>query len=479
MSAAGPCFLGLDLGTGGVRGLVVDAAGVIVAESRVELAREQTADPGRAGWSEQDPADWEVALWAALDGLVSRLDAPEDVVALAVDSTSGTVLAMDGASGEVRSPALLYNDRRAGAEALQCSEVLGSAISATFGLPKILWLLRHADLPAGVRFVHAADYLNELLVGRPVATDFTNAMKSGVDLEVLAWPEEIERLGLSRGQLPEICRPAEELGLVAGPVAERLGLRPGTRVFAGATDSNAAFYGSGAGEVGEWCNTIGTTFALKGIASSRLHDPRGRLYCHRHPDLAWLPGGASNCGGEVLKHYFGGEDLAALDHAARERGTTEHLVFPLVRTGERLPFVGDEIEGFVLGDRDDRVGFYLGCLEGVAFVERLVLEVLAELGAPVGGVIHATGGGAKSATWLQVRADILQRELRVPACPESAFGAAVLAAAGHLGQSVGATSRQLVQIVDTHRPTADAERRDYYEKKYARFREECRQRGYE
>ena len=78
-----------------------------------------------------------------------------------------------------------------------------------------------------------------------------------------------------------------------------------------------------------------------------------------------------------------------------------------------------------------------------------------------------------------MRADLLQRELRVPACPESAFGAAVLAAAGHLGQSVGATSRQLVQIVETHRPTSDAERIKYYEEKYARFREECRQRGYD
>jgi sugar (pentulose or hexulose) kinase len=470
-----PHYLGIDLGTGGVRCLLVDGRGSVVSESRCDLESENTADRERASYSEQSPEHWNKALNHAL----LHLDHLEKVVAIAVDSTSGTVLPVDASTGVPLHNALLYNDRRSGQEASRCTEVLGETISPTFGLPKILWMKNHLDLPERTRFLHAADYFNEQLTGTAVATDFTNAMKSGVDLDTLAWPEAIESvLGLPLSQLPEVRKPGDLLGLIDPGIAARFKISPSARVFAGATDSNAAFYASGAGKVGEWCHTIGTTFALKGISSQKIDDPQSRIYNHRHPDGHWLPGGASNCGGEILKQHFSGKDLARLDRAARERSTTDHLVYPLARRGDRLPFSGEEIDGFIVGDGEDEVGLYLGCLEGVAFIERLTIELLEELGATVGQTIFATGGGAKSDLWLQIRANVTGRTMAVPKSPESAYGAAILAAAGHLGQSVGETSRQMVRLEKKILPNQDPDLTTYYESKYERFKAECSKRKF-
>lgn len=473
MNTSTPLFLGIDLGTGGVRCLLVDSEGNVHSESRSDLESENVADATHPDRSEQSSIDWV----AALDSALQLLEHRERIVAIAVDSTSGTVLPVDRATGEPLSNAILYNDRRAVAEADRCTEVLGQSISPTFGLPKILWLQKNLVHPRDTRYLHAADYLNEQLRGCEVATDFTNAMKSGANLDTLDWPDAIgSELGLPQSTLPRIVRPGEPLGHVSPNIAAQYRIPETAMIYAGATDSNAAFYASGAGGVGEWCHTLGTTLAIKGISDSKLHDPGGRLYNHRHPDGHWLPGGASNCGGEILKQRFAGQDLTALDEAARARSQTEHIVYPLARKGDRLPFAGDQIHGFVLGDEEDSIGCYLGCLEGVALVERLTIEMLEELGAPVGECIFATGGGARSDLWLQIRAEVTQRTMVVPACPESAFGAAILAAAGFLNQSVGETSRQMVRLEKRVTPTGDPAGIAYYEKKYTQLRKECDQR---
>ena len=145
------------------------------------------------------------------------------------------------------------------------------------------------------------------------------------------------------------------------------------------------------------------------------------------------------------------------------------MIYPSVRTGERLPFSSSSFAPFLEGDQSDEVGVFLGCLEGVAFVEALVYELLESLGAAVGDTIYATGGAAKSRLGLQVRADLLQKTLCVPSHPNSAMGAAILAAAGFLDRPVGQLSRQLVTIETTVDPRPSSSLQD----RLAKFRQRC------
>jgi sugar (pentulose or hexulose) kinase len=399
----------------------------------------------------------------------------ELIAGIAVDSTSGTVLAVDPA-GVPTSTALMHNDVRATAEAADCTEALGKPISPTFGLAKMLWLKRNGQVKPGGRFLHATDFINEWLCGKPVPTDFANAMKSGVCLLSLDWPEDMDGTGVLRSELPEVRAPGEQIGWLDPNLAERWGLRSGLPVFAGTTDSNAGFYASGASKPGEWSSTLGTTLAVKGIATDPVADDLGRIYNHRHPDLHWLPGGASNAGGEMLRRWFDTASFDDLNHQAAALGQTDHLVYPSVRRGERLPFADSNFEPFVIGDRDDRPGFYLGALEGLAFVERWTYEVLRELGTQVKPIIYATGGGTKSDAWLQIRADVMDCEIRVPARAESAMGSAILAARGGTGQTVAETSAKMVQIDRRITARKDAALRAYYDEKYAAFVAACKER---
>ncbi|MFT5128322.1 MAG: sugar (pentulose or hexulose) kinase [Rhodothermales bacterium] len=450
-------YVGIDLGTGGVRILAVNEEGKVLA--RADHMLEQVNRAFTDGHSEQDPGEWMEALDHAFEQLFGELGG-QAIDAMAVTSTSGTVLPVDEA-GWPLAPAIMHNDVRAREEATE----LG--MSPTFSLPKIVWMQRHLTLPDDVRFLHATDFVNCYLSG-PGPTDFTNAMKTGVDLETLDWPADFA----IRDLLPAVVRPGTRIGQLHEAHGYRWNI-PGIPILcAGATDSNAGFYASGACNIGDWSTTIGTTLAVKGICEVRIHDLEGRIYCHRHPDLAWLPGGACNAGGEILRKYFPDADFASLDRLAEERGPSDHIVYPLARKGERLPVVNPDAEGFVEGDLGDTVGLYGGCLQGVAFTERWIYELLAELGADTSGCVATTGGGARSDYWLQLRADILQREVIVPAEPECAFGAAILAAAGHRHERVAESATRMVRTAKRFSPRAEVD----WDSRYATFRALCEKR---
>ena len=442
--------------------MLVEEDGTIRAESSCALQNLNVATVEHG--SEQDPADWIVALESALDELFAE-PFHREVEAIAVDSTSGTVLPVNDA-GDPLGMAFLYNDMRAQVEAEECASVFSGSCSPTFSLPKILWMRKHLDLADDCLFLHATDFVNAWLIGTSeVPTDFTNAMKSGVDLETNTWSTAMPAL-----RLPEVVAPGQTIGVLSERWCKRWQLRTGIVVVSGATDSNAAFYASGAAEPGDWSTTIGTTLAIKGLSEDQLHDPEARIYCHKHPDGAWLPGGASNAGGEILRARFAGR-MDELEDVAGERTATEHLIYPSPRTGERLPFSSSEFRPFCEGDPSDEVGYFLGCLEGVACVEAMVFGLLESLGGVVGDTVFATGGAASSALGLQIRADLLQKLLVVPAHPNSAMGAAILAAAGYLEKPVGELSRQLTLMQRAVEP--NPERADYYQERLALFKQHC------
>ncbi|MFI6698536.1 FGGY-family carbohydrate kinase [Streptomyces sp. NPDC050509] len=431
----GDVWIGIDLGTQSVRALAVTDDGQVVGRGSAPLTGHRERDR-----HEQLPADWWSGVRDALRGTL-RTVAATRVRGLSVCGTSGTVL-LTGPDGAPLTPALMYDDGRAGAEAVRAQEAgadvwrsMGHRIQPSWALAKLLWLTGAGAEPGtalrGARVCHQADFVTARLVGHPVPTDTSHALKTGYDLSTRSWPVAVhDRLGLAELDFPAAVLPGTPLGTVCAEAAEATGLAVSTPVVAGMTDGCAAQLGSGAWDIGQWNTVLGTTLVLKGVTAAPLHDPAGVLYSHLSPDGHWLPGGASSVGAGALTRAFPGADLAHLDRLAAHREPAGAVAYPLVSHGERFPFLAADAEPFVLGTPRDDADHYASLLQGVALVERLCLAYVGQLGAPVDRAVTFTGGATRSAYWNQLRADILGRRATVPAQTDSALGMAVLAAHG-------------------------------------------------
>lgn len=473
-------WLGIDLGTQSARVLAVAGDGSVLARSGVALTSQR--DEGR---HEQRPEDWWSAVVRAAQVVTREIDGRQ-VGAVSVCGTSGTVLFVESTADEPArpvTPALMYDDGRAAEYAVRASEqpapgwaAGGARPQASWGLAKALWLLEHADVPSTARLAHQVDLVTSRLVGTPVATDWSNALKSGVDLTTGDWPREtLASLGLPAERLPDVVAPGTVLGEVRRATAELTGIPEGTPVAAGLTDGCAAQVSAGALSSGAWNFVLGTTLVLKGTTPEPLVDPSGAVYSHRAPDGTWWPGGASSAGAGALNREFAGRDLAALDAAAAEREPAGCLTYPLVGNGERFPFVRPDASPFTVGEPRDEIDSYAAILQGVAFLERLCLDHVRSLGAPVTPPVSLTGGAANSAYWCQLQADVLGCEVVVPGVADSAFGMALVAASTGY-PDLRAAAAAMVRIRDRYAPRDGAA--DRFESAYQAWRSELVRRGW-
>ncbi|GLF93686.1 carbohydrate kinase [Streptomyces yaizuensis] len=411
--------MGIDLGTQSVRALLAAADGTITGGGSAPLAGRR-AGPRH----EQSPADW----WTAVRTAVRQaLDGGERPRAVAVCSTSGTVLLADD-DGRPRTPAVMYDDGRAPGR----------------GPGRALLLQR--EYGHG-RILHQADLITARLAGRVLPTDSSHALKTGYDPERGAWSDP------SVPGLPAVVRPGTLIGEVDRAAAEETGLPAGTPIVAGMTDGCAAQIASGALAVGSWNSVLGTTLVLKGVTTAPPRDPDGVVYSHLSPDGHWLPGGASNTGGGALTAAFPGADPAALDEGARAHEPAGAVAYPLGGRGERFPFAAPDATAFLLGTPASAADHWAALLQGVAFVERLCLDHLDLIGAAADGPLTFTGGAVRSAYWTRLRAEVLGREVRIPAVSEPALGMAVLAALGTgAAPTLAEAAARMVRIRETVRP---------------------------
>jgi len=299
-------FLGIDLGTTGIRAILTDERGTIlsVQTAGIEGSLVKTADT-RA--SEQDPHCWEIALFTVLKKIFTE-ERDYQLKAVTVDSTSGTIIPIDKHCRPLYN-ALLHNDVRAQEESRYICESTGLKVKPSFALSKILWLKKNKPdiFTKTFKFIHAADFLKGLLTGDFETTDFSNAVKTGYDLAQYKWPISISTvLGLPPDKFPKVVKTGEIFGELRLKLREELHLTEKVQVVAGATDSTTSFYSSGAEKIGDWNTTLGTVLGIRGISTEFIEDPEGLLYAHRHPEGYWLPGAASNTGGEALRLFFAG-----------------------------------------------------------------------------------------------------------------------------------------------------------------------------
>lgn len=476
-------LVGLDLGTQGVRALATDVYGKVRCQKETVFDETNDAQPP---YREQNPLVWVKAVKNVLSALISELrslgEQLDDMV-IAVDGTSGTIVPVDRNDKPLMN-GILYNDPRATEEAQlvqkqgkDIADKLGYQFGASFSLPRMLWIRRHMPkiFEKTACFLHQADYIVGYLTGNFRITDYSNALKSGFDLFEQKWPAFIENLGIMLAQLPEVETPGTCIGTIREAVARETGLPRNTRIALGATDGYAAAVASGAVAPGEFNSTIGSTLIIKGVTKQLIKDPLGRVYCHRHPQGYWMPGGAGNTGGLAL-NAFGKENFNDLNRMVSVLSPTGALVYPLTGTGERFPFVSPTATGFAVNVPEDAKVLYAATMEGVGYVERLSYEMLQSLGCEVGPSIAISGGAVKSPEWSQLRANILRKTLVQPRHPDSAMGSAIIAGTDLCGRELIVAAREMVHTEREFEP--QEENKNQYETLYMAFCEECKERGY-
>jgi sugar (pentulose or hexulose) kinase len=475
--------IGVDLGTQGARVFAVQPDGMVAAQASAQLQLASQSLP--AGWIEQDAEAWWLAVCACLRQVTASLPAGVRVAGISVDSTSGTIVPVDG-QGQPLCAALMYNDQRSEGQVVAVQRAgaelqtrLGYAFGSSFGLPKITWFQQaRPQIFAQARwFLHAADFIAGRLSGEMGVSDSSNALKTGYDLLALAWPAFIEsELGIPLERLPRVVLPGQALGAVCAQASQQTGLCAGVAIYAGATDGTAAQFASGAAQPGDWNSTLGTTLVLKGIARELHPDPRGVIYSHRHPEGFWLPGGASNTGSDWVSRDHAGQAIEELDRQAEGVFPSALVRYPLAKQGERFPFLHAGAQGFTLGPAHTAIEGYAAGIEGMALVERLSYAVLQSLGLEVGERVYITGGGTRSPLWTRIRASVLGKTLVQPEVTETAFGTALLAAAGCWYGNLSQASAAMVKIRQSVEPEAGLQAR--YDEKYQAFLAGLCQRGY-
>jgi xylulokinase len=445
-SRSEPIFLGIDVGTGGVRSLAVDPAGRVLAQATME----HPLYTPRPGWTEQDPADW----WTgAVQGLRSILEAlgprRRDIAAIGLTGQMHGSVFLDE-SGVVVGPALLWNDQRTalecvaitervGAERLLC--IAGNPALTGFTAPKILWLRKHAPTQFArvARVLLPKDYLRFRLTG-DYATDVSDA--SGtllLDVARRRWSEEIlAAVDLPMSLLPLLYEGTEITGTVSAEAAGVTGLPVGLPVVAGGGDQAAGAIGLGLIDEGSVSCSLGTSGVVFAVTNRPAVHHRGLLhvFCHAVPDRWHVMGVMLSAGGSLRWHRQAyGERLSYEELTAEARLVppgADGLLFLPYLAGERTPHADPTARGAFVGLtlHHKRGHLTRAVLEGVAFGLADSLDLVRGIGVDA-HEIRVSGGGARSSLWLHIIAAALGTPLRLMAVDEGpAFGAALLAAVG-------------------------------------------------
>lgn len=429
-----PLFLGIDIGTSGVRGSVINAQAEELFSCRTELEPAEI----KAGRVEQDPLIWQDATFKIIKELSEQLNLisnSKNIVALAIDGTSGTVLVCDEV-GTPLAPALMYNDQSCTEQAARISQIAPpdcGAHGASSSLAKAMYLLeRHPE----ARFTcHQADWVAARLTGKYGISDENNCLKLGYNSPENSWPKWLNKLDLNTDAFPAVLKPGSFMANIKAEIANELGLPEHCQIIAGTTDSIAAFIATGANKLGDAVTSLGSTLVLKVISDKSIFAPEFGIYSHRLGEH-WLAGGASNSGGRVLQQHFNQQQLDAMTALLKPEENTGLNYYPLPATGERFPRNDAELKPQMLPRPKNDQTFFQAILEGIANIEAEGYRRLSELGAPTPQCVFTAGGGSANPAWRQIRQQALNTAVNIATHSEASYGSALLARQGYMEQSL-------------------------------------------
>jgi xylulokinase len=479
-------YLGLDVSTTGAKALLIDADGAVVSSATTPLPL-STPKPL---WSEQDPHDWWDGIVASIRrALVDANVTGDDVAAVGLTGQMHGLTLLD-AEGEVLRPAILWNDQRTGA---QCDEIharvgearfiqiTGNRALTGFTAPKILWVREHEPeiYARAAQVLLPKDYIRYRLTG-VYGTDKAGAAGTVLfDLKARDWsPEVLKALEIPAAWLPKTFEGPEVTSVISDEAALLTGLKAGTPVVGGGGDQAAGAVGVGAVEPGIVGLVLGTSGVVFASTGAPFVEPQGRLhaFCHSVPETWHLMGVMLSAAGslqwfrDTLAPDLSFDELTA--GAAEVPAGAEGLLFLPYLTGERTPYPDPLARaGFVgLTLRHSKAHMTRAVLEGVAFGLRDSMELMKASGLGEIRQIRVSGGGAKSALWRQILADVMGSELvTVNTTEGAAYGAALLAGVGAgAWASVPEACAAAVRVVDRVAPQSDVVA--VYERAYPLYR---------
>ena len=422
-------FMGIDVGTAGVRTAVIDANGMEVAAASVPMEAPVRVEDRPC----QDPRIWWEAVCQCLGKQAETLRTAgysmHEIKALAVDGTSGTTLLADSGLTPLTS-GYMYNSssfaEEAKAIAVHAPED-SIAQGAGSGVARLLFLQKQPGSRRARFACHQADWIAAMLMRRGGLSDETNVLKMGYDLERREWPGWFSAVGVNTELLPAVCPVGDLFGVISDKSASEFGFCKELEVIAGATDSNAAFLASGASEIGEGVTSLGTTLAIKFLSDQPVSDATRGIYSHRIKEM-WLAGGASNTGGGVLLDHFTTEQMSQMEPGLDSKNLTGLDYYPLSRPGERFPISDPKLQPRLEPRPKNDLKFFQAMLEGMSEIERVGYAALRDLGSPELRQVFTAGGGAKNKEWTKIREAKLGVPISTALSSHASVGAARIAA---------------------------------------------------
>lgn len=435
-------FIGLDLGTSGVRAVLLRDDGSVrdSAEAATPVAHPHP------GWSEQDPADWIAATRAAL----AELGARQSLAGVRGIGLSGQ---MHGAtlldeSGAVLRPCLLWNDTRSHAQAARLDadpdfrRISGNIVFPGFTAPKVLWVAEHEPetFARTARVLLPKDYLSFWLTGRAASDMSDSAGTAWMDVGRRAWSDVLlAKSGMRRNQMPELLEGTGIVGPLRPEVARDLGLPEGTPVIAGGGDNAASACGVGALAEGDGFVSLGTSGVLLAARDGFAPAPESAVhtFCHAIPDT-WYQMGVILAATDSLNWLarVTGTRPADLTQALGPLRAPGRLRFLPYLSGERTPHNDSAIRGAFLNldIASEQADLTRAVIEGVSFALKDSLIALQSTGARLDRLL-AIGGGTRSRYWVELLATVLNLPIDLPQSGEfgAALGAARLALCGVTG----------------------------------------------
>jgi xylulokinase len=490
-------LLGIDVGTGGTRAVLLDASGRVLSAATAE---HPPISAPHIGWAEQNPGDWWRAARVAIPECLRLAGTlPGDIAAIGLSGQMHGLVLLD-AAGEVLRPSLIWCDQRTGDQCAAIEAKIGRRrlIELTanpaltgFTLPKIWWVREHeSEIWNRTRSVLLPkDYIRYCLTGER-ATDVSDA--SGtlmLDVAHRKWSADMLAASqISESVLPQVFESPEITGKISEAGARACGLRAGIPVVAGAGDQAGGAVGMGIVRAGVVSATIGTSGVVFAATDRPLLDPQGRVhtFCHAIPDR-WHMMGVTQAAGLSLRWFRdqfgthaesqGGSKAAARDsydllaeEASGVPAGSDGLLWAPYLMGERTPHLDPLARGALVGvtAQHTRAHVVRAILEGVAFSLRDTFEILKQMQVPVES-IRLGGGGARSPLWRQIQADVYGLPVAVNVAEEgAAYGAALLAGVGAgVWPSVPAACDAAVHVAQVVR--CDAGRVTLMDARYAEY----------
>ena len=473
-------LMGIDVGTTGTKTLLIDETGDLVASAVAEYPMYTP----RPQWAEQEPEDWwQATIESVRQVLKSSGVAADEISGIGLTGQMHGMVLLD-AEGQVLRPCILWNDQRTAAQCEWIMNVVGrerfldltlNPALPGFTAPKIIWTRdNEPDVYAKVaQVLLPKDYIRYRLTGL-YASEVSDASGTVLlDVTRRRWSQEVlDELGIPASWMPECVESIEQTGSISRAAADATGLAAGTPVVGGGGDQAASGVGTGVVEPGLVSVTLGTSGVVFAYTDEPSRDPQGRLhtFCHAVPDKWHVMGVTLSAGGSyrwfrdtlgqaegTVARLTGVDPYVILDaEAAQVPVGAQGLYFVPYLTGERTPYADPNARGSFVGltVRHDKRHMVRAVLEGVSYSLRDCIELFRDIDVPIQQV-RAVGGGARSAAWRAMLADVFGTEMvTINVTDSTAFGAALLAGVGtDVYASVPEACAQTIRIVDRTEPT--------------------------